>query len=303
MAKLATARDCRVYGPRPIRHRWEYINAGIYVFATALLVAGFSSQLSAAPLANMTGLVVVLIGISLVAVVNGHDLVAHMAGIDYCVTLIEFDPQLALVEFGVPLVVIVGCVLGFTGVLLVLVQMARGYSYKLEKHALNLLIAAPACWVLGSIQNLCQVYERSNGHVQLLQKSVQIPFLMASLLFLVGGFFNQHHVYGSMLLAKSWIWLCIFGSLLFFVGGLLHVGKVFKMQQMDGMRLEKLRGGALERLVREREGKVPLILKENRRRRRLGEEEDLQVQPPPVPASSYKETPYKDVLIGGRSLV
>ena len=32
-------------------------------------------------------------------------------------------------------------------------------------------------------------------------------------------------------------------------------------------RLEKLRGEALERLVREREGTVPLILDENRRRR------------------------------------
>lgn len=117
---------------------------------------------------------------------------------------------------------------------------------------------------------------------------------------------------------KSWIWLCVFGSLLFFIGGLFNVVKVFKMQQMDGLRLEKLRGGALERLVREREGKVPLILEDNRRQR-LGEESRPQ---PPVLSTQYKEaqppvklapykdaqppviaTPYKDVLVGGSSQV
>ena len=39
-----------------------------------------------------------------------------------------------------------------------------------------------------------------------------------------------------------------------FIGGLANAVKVFKMQQIDGLRLEKLRGGAQERLIREREG-------------------------------------------------
>lgn len=67
--------------------------------------------------------------------------------------------------------------------------------------------------------------------------------------------------------AKSWAWLCLFGSLLFFVGGLCNVLKVFEMQQADGLRLEKLRGGAQERLSRDREGRVPLNWEESRRRR------------------------------------
>ena len=59
---------------------------------------------------------------------------------------------------------------------------------------------------------------------------------------------------------KTWVWTGICGSLIIFIGGLANVVKVFKMQQIDGLRLEKLRGGAQERLIREREGHSPLIL-------------------------------------------
>lgn len=75
-----------------------------------------------------------------------------------------------------------------------------------------------------------------------------------------------------------------------FMGGMMNVVKVFKMQQIDGMRLEKLRGGAQERLMNEREGRVPLILEDHRRRRR--QVEDAKIIEPPPP------TPYKDVLVG-----
>lgn len=74
----------------------------------------------------------------------------------------------------------------------------------------------------------------------------------------------------------TWVWFGIFGSIMFFIGGLANVVKIFKMQQMDGTRLEKLRGGAQERLVQGRElGRAPLILEEQRRRRR-GTEEDQE---------------------------
>nr|CAD1834146.1 unnamed protein product [Ananas comosus var. bracteatus] len=45
MVKLVTARESRAYGPRGARNRWEYINAGVYVFASLLLLAGFAAQL------------------------------------------------------------------------------------------------------------------------------------------------------------------------------------------------------------------------------------------------------------------
>jgi hypothetical protein len=72
-------------------------------------------------------------------------------------------------------------------------QAKKGYRYfKLEKHGLNMLIAGPVLWVLGSIHNSCQIYEKAGGHVQILQHTVQIPFLMGSLLFMVGAILNSH---------------------------------------------------------------------------------------------------------------
>lgn len=69
-------------------------------------------------------------------------------------------------------------------------QKVRGYEH-LEKHALNMLIAGPALWLLGSIHNACQIYERADGHVQVLQQSVHTPFLMGSLLFMIGAILDR----------------------------------------------------------------------------------------------------------------
>ncbi|XP_074319795.1 uncharacterized protein LOC141656694 isoform X2 [Silene latifolia] len=227
--------------------------------------------------------------------VNLHDLVAHLAGVDYRFSLMEFDNQLALVEFAVPFVQSLGCLLSFLGILFLFILEEKGIGYRLENHALNLLIAGPVLWLIGSIHNACQIYERSDGHVQILQESVHIPFLLGSLLFVVGaivnrsehtGWFDRH---GLMLLGRTWTWLGIFGSVFLFIGGLMNVVKVFKMQQIDGLRLEKLRGGAQERLVRVREGQVPLIIEDNLSTRKR------QVPDTRLPVGS---TPYKDVLVG-----
>ncbi|CAL0328323.1 unnamed protein product [Lupinus luteus] len=49
----------------------------------------------------------------------------------------------------------------------------KGHAYfKLEHHALNLLIAGSLLWVVGSIHNTCQIYERADGHVQILQQVI-----------------------------------------------------------------------------------------------------------------------------------
>ncbi|CAK7324114.1 unnamed protein product [Dovyalis caffra] len=294
MVKLASARESRMYGPRLARNRAEYMNAGLYVFATIVLIGGFVAQLSNEP---KSGLALLLIALLLIVVVNLHDLVAHLAGIDYRLPLMGFDTQLALVEFAVPVVQALGTSLSFLGILFLFIQEYKGSygHFKLERHALNLLIAGPALWVLGSIHNSCQIYERANGHVQILQQSVHIPFLMGSLLFLVASILNireqagwNHH--GLNLLGKTWVWIGIFGSLMFFIGGLTNVVKVFKMQQIDGVRLEKLRGGAQERLIGERDGHAPLILEEERRRKRIAEETRAAALP--------AQTPYKDVLVG-----
>ncbi|KAL5568321.1 hypothetical protein UlMin_024896 [Ulmus minor] len=292
MVKLASAREARMYGPHLSRNRTEYINAGLYLFATLVLLGGFVSQFSREP---RSGLVLLLIALLLIIMVNLHDLLAHLAGIDYRLPLMEYDLQLALVEFAVPFVQTLGSLLLFLGVLFLFIQENKGDGfYKLEKHGLNMLIAGPFLWVLGSIHNSCQIYERADVHLQILQQSVHIPFLMGSVLFTVGAILNArdqsgrvvHH--GLQLLGGNWVWFGIFGSLFLVIGGFTNLIKVFKMQQIDGLRLEKLRGGAQERLFQERDGQVPLILEENRRRRREAEEARLAPAP----------TPYKDVLVG-----
>jgi len=76
-------------------------------------------------------------------------------------------------------------------------QVEKGVGYdKLETHALNMLIAGPVFWMLGSIHNSCQIYERADGHVQVLQESVHLPFLTGSLLFLVAGILNSRELSG-----------------------------------------------------------------------------------------------------------
>ncbi|OAY48419.1 uncharacterized protein LOC110617653 [Manihot esculenta] len=293
MVKLASARESRMYGPRLSRNRAEYINAGLYVFATIVLIGGFAAEFSMEP---RSGLVLVFIALAIIMFVNLHDLVAHLAGIDYRLTLMGYDVQLALVEFAVPVVQAFGALLLFLGFFFLFLQEEKGYGYfKLERHALNMLIAGPALWVLGSIHNSCQIYERADGHVQILQGSVHIPFLMGSLLFFVGAMLNRQEQAGSdhhgvLLLGRTLVWMGIFGSVLLFTGGLTNVVKVFKMQQIDGLRLEKLRGGAQERLMQQREGQLPLIAEEQRRRQIVIEETKAAAVPVP--------TPYKDVLIG-----
>ncbi|XP_022764180.1 uncharacterized protein LOC111309364 isoform X2 [Durio zibethinus] len=258
MVKLASARECRTYGPRLARSRAEYINAGLHLFATVVLVCGFTAQFSWEPRSGLF---------------------------------------LALVEFSVPVVQVLGSQLFFLGILFLLIQAEKGYGFlKLEKHALRMLIAGPVLWVLGSIHNSCQIYERADGHVQILQQSVHIPFLIGSLLFLVGAILNSHEQagiihHGLQLLGKTWVCLGICGSLMFFIGGLTNVVKVFKMQQINGLRLEKLRGGAQDRLIQGWEGQVPLIIEERWRK--------MEVEEIKAAAASPASTPYKDVLLGG----
>lgn len=120
MVKLASAREARAYGSRVSRHRAEYMNAGLYIFATILLGGGFVAQFSGEP---RSGLVLLLLGYFAVIIVNVHDLFAHLAAIDYRMSLMEYDLQLALVEFAVPLVYTIGTVLLFVATLFLFIQV------------------------------------------------------------------------------------------------------------------------------------------------------------------------------------
>ncbi|KAL0738526.1 hypothetical protein Bca4012_014736 [Brassica carinata] len=282
MVKLATAREIRTYGPRLSRSRAEYINAGLYLFATVVLIGGFTATgFSWEP---TSGLVLILLALALIAAVNVHDLVAHLAGIDYRLKLMEYDLQLGLVEFAVPLVQIAGSVVFFLGILFVFNQAEtkHGNSGR-EKHALNMLIAGPLLWVIGSIHNSCQIYERADSHVQILQQCVHIPFLVGSLLFLVSALLNSFDQSGSSHTALKLL--------------------------ITGLRLEKLRGGAQDRLLEVREGYLPLVAEEERIRKmeadqasnRAKTRSHLDSKEGGGTAESVmgtSQTPYKDVLLG-----
>ncbi|KAF0926722.1 hypothetical protein E2562_027156 [Oryza meyeriana var. granulata] len=248
MVKLATAREARMYGPALAVRRWEYINAGAYVFA-ALLLAVALAALSAGCGAR-AALAVAAVALAVVGAVNAHDLAAHLAGVDFRLGLVWYDVQLGLVELLVPALHVVGCVLAVVAMVL-LISQGR------ETHAANTLLAAAVVWLVGSVLNSCQVYERADGRAQLLQSSVQVPLLLGSLLFLVAGVVNRRRE-PPVLVGRSWAWVCMLGSVLWLVGAVFNMAKVFMMHQSDALRLEKLRGGAQERLSRDRDGRVPL---------------------------------------------
>ncbi|KAF6986680.1 hypothetical protein CFC21_004409 [Triticum aestivum] len=261
MVKLATAREARLYGPALAVRRWEYINAGAYMFGTLLLATGLAALCASEGGAGATdaGLAVAAVALAVVAAVNAHDLGAHLAGVDCRVGLARFDPQLGLVELLAPALHAAGCVLAIVGLALQLFSQGE----KLERRAADALLAGAVLWLLGSVLSSCQVYERADGRAQLLQSSVQVPVLLGSLLFLVAAALHRRReptLAGkgeSQSESEGWISLC--GSVLWVAGALFNVLKVFVMHQSDAPRLEKLRGGAQERLARDREGRVPLV--------------------------------------------
>ncbi|KAF8396210.1 hypothetical protein HHK36_017823 [Tetracentron sinense] len=220
----------------------------------------------------------------------------------------------------------------------------KGYGYfRLEKLAY--------CW-LGSMgdginSQLVPDYKRADGHVQILQKSVHIPFLMGSLLFMVGEILYSreqigliHHGLGLLNISVPYIrpvpfdgsrmvgWLVTIlirlqgtmytahvGTLL--ISGCAQISVPHKQQRPEddiflsfgyefGAVFDSLlciilageelglvwhiccKAGNRSDLSQEREGQVPLILEEQRRKRKQTEE----AKPVAVP------TPYKDVLVG-----
>ncbi|XP_023740759.1 uncharacterized protein LOC111888866 [Lactuca sativa] len=274
MVKLATAREGRLYGSGRTRERSEYTNAGLYVFSTIVLLCGFVAQFSREA---KSGLVVLMIGLGLIVVVNIHDLFAHLAAIDYQMRLMELDAQILFVEVMVPVVQAVGGLLFFIAILLLVLQADRGFGYEgIEGHALNMVIAGNSLWVVGSIHNSCQFYEHVDAHIQILQHAVQIPFLMGSFLFLVGALLNfrdqlGHTHHGLHLLTHTWVWIGIIASSLLVIGGLTNVVKVVRMinMEMEGLSLEKLRGGAQEQLFHDEDGQIPFLVQGRRRRPKI----------------------------------
>jgi hypothetical protein len=167
MVKLATAKEARRYGPALAVRRWEYINAGLYVFAALLLACGLAA-VSAGGAARRVGLAVAGMAQAIAAGVNAHDLWAHLVGVGWRVGLALYDVQLGLVELFVPALHAAGCVLAAVAMALLLV-----WDGGREKRAASMLLL----WIVGSVLNACQGYERANARGQLLKAGVQVPLL------------------------------------------------------------------------------------------------------------------------------
>ncbi|GJN15361.1 hypothetical protein PR202_gb02266 [Eleusine coracana subsp. coracana] len=187
MVKLATAREARLYGPALAVRRWEYMNAGVYVFATLLLASSLAALFDVGGAAR-AGLAAAGVALAVAAAVNAHDLWAHLAGVDWRIGLARYDLQLGLVELLVPAMHAVGCVLA---VVAMAILISQACIYGKERHAANLVVAAALLWMVGSVLNACQVYERADGRAQLLQATVQVPLLLGSLFFLLAAVANR----------------------------------------------------------------------------------------------------------------
>jgi hypothetical protein len=270
MVKLASVRETRMYGPLRIRDQCEDANAGLYLVATLLLLVGSVLLLPGYHLVTV-GLYLVLVALILIVVVNLHDLYAQLAGFDFRLPLVTLDPQLALIEIAAPLVQALGGILYFMGTLLLL-RVGRGAFDSddvktVTNHAYRLLIAGPLLWLLGSIHNAFQVYEKVDTKVQLLQKTVAIPFLIASTLFVISGILaaeNWPSPAAAIKIQRTAAALAITASTLLVVGAIMNAIRIAGMQEIDrrGGSLEPLRGGAQEKLDHEREQKETLLDKQ-----------------------------------------
>jgi hypothetical protein len=259
MVKLASVRDTRLYGPAGSKDVWEDVNAFGYLVAALLLTAG--TVLLFPGYNAKGGLWLILVAVVIIALVNLHDLYAQVAGVDFRPSLATLDSQLVAIEIAAPIVQTIGAIIYFVGALLLLLVARGDYneskSSTLTKHAYILLIVAPALWLLGSIHNSFQVYESTELDVQAYQKGVSLPFVIGSLLLVLGSIVNvlswpPAALHTGQRLAGS---LAVAGAALLLVGAVVNAVKVIHTQQTQqtGGRVEKLRGGAHEALVEGRE--------------------------------------------------
>jgi hypothetical protein len=252
MVKLTSARQARLYGPPGTRDLFENLNAFLYLLGTVLLAAGVALLLPSFKGATGSyGLWMILVGGAVLVVVNFHDLHAHLAGIDYTFRFLARDTQWWLVELAAPLVQAFGSILLCIATFL-LIRANKGVYEHEEMHlklvqAFRLVVAGSALWLLGAIHNAFQVYEKTGLRIQVLQKAVSLPCVLASELLLISGVLalqiSGRHGYKLM---KISTWLALVASGLLVVAAVMNVVRVLALQQVDrfGGHLESLRGGA-----------------------------------------------------------
>ncbi|KAG0593342.1 hypothetical protein KC19_1G322200 [Ceratodon purpureus] len=265
MVKLTSARQSRMYGPPGTRDLFENLNAFLYLFGTILFAAGTVLLLPSFEVKQNWGLWMILVGIATIVLVNFHDLHAHLAGIDYNFSFLTLDTQLWMVELAAPLVQAIGSILLCIATFL-MIRLNKGVygddeiQLKLVQ-SFRLVVAGSALWLLGSIHNAFQVYEKTGMRIQVLQKAVSVPCIIASELLLVSGVVSLQISGEDRKLATISTWLALVASGVLVVAAVLNAIRVVALQQVDrfGSHLEILRGGAQEQLDSTRAHSEPLL--------------------------------------------
>lgn len=260
MVKLVAARAHRLYGPRGREDALEILNSVVYLVGTILLLGGIILLLAnfSHPLEYNkahTGLILLAIAMCIIILVNLHDLGAHIGGIDLRLDLLGYDPQLALVEVGAPLVHIIGAILYLIAIIFLLKSRSLLVGGR-EQVALQLVIAGSVFWVLGSLHNACQVYNRSSATLQIFQKAVYLPLLVASTLLLVSSIL-WYRSWPHFVLARTAqygaIVIAIIAAVLVVLGAIANILRVLYLRRLGGSYnhapLDTLRGRAHEELV------------------------------------------------------
>lgn len=265
MVKLTSARQSRMYGPPGTRDLFENLNAFVYLFGTILFAAGVALLLPSFEVNKSWGLWMILVGVAMIVLVNFHDLHAHLAGIDYNFSFLALDTQLWMIELAAPFVQAIGSILLCIATFL-LIRVNKGVYGHDEIHlklvqAFRLVVAGSTLWLIGALHNAFQVYEKTGPRIQVLQKAVALPCILASELLLVSGVLAlQISGKGHKLMTIS-TWLALVASGLLVVAAVLNAIRVVALQQVDrfGSHLEILRGGAEEQLNSTRAHSEPLL--------------------------------------------
>lgn len=253
-----------MYGPPATRDLFENLNAFAYLVGTVFLAAGVLLLLPSFKAVSF-GLGMILVGVTVVVLVNLHDLHAHLAGVDYNLRFLALDLQLGLVEFAAPVVQALGSIL--LGIATFLLIRANKGVYDQQEmllklaQAFRLVVAGAAFWFLGALHNAFQVYEKTGLRIQVLQKVVSLPCVVASELLLISGVLAlQISGRGQKLMSIS-TWLALSASGLLVLAAVLNIVRVVALQQVDrfGSHLESLRGGAEEQLQSSRANSEPLL--------------------------------------------
>ncbi|KAG0626024.1 hypothetical protein M758_2G097000 [Ceratodon purpureus] len=267
MGKQASEQGTTLDGPNLgmiMRRRFQLANAAVYVVATNLVLVGVVHMLPG--WGTAAGLWCLLITLVLIVRLNARGLYFQYVGLSF---RLKLDPQLDslnLVKIAGLLLQIFGSLLFLFGITLLWRVTRGGFQSsdvaQVTNCAYSLLIAGSAFWISRSVQDSFLVYEDFDTRVQLMQKTVAVPLLLANTLILVSTIL-RYETWSLPLITlnapMTATRLAIAATGLLFLSAIVNVICIQKMREFyqNGSLLEPLVGGAHEEVECKRdEGEV-----------------------------------------------